>query len=320
MNNSSGMSNLMKAGILLVAAIFLTSTIGVTATMQPQQKNSTVRADDILINEGFEGGVVTPPGWTKVVSNPDFTWKIINDYPHSGTYAAQCPRSNNAQDEWLTSPEVDLTYYYAAGIVFWVNTTITGAPGMNVDLVVRGDGIDDIVWSVVSEVDWTTYAWREVSVDLSAYATKIITVSWHYYGEVGKKNFALDDIVFSGTPLTPPPTLQIGEISGGFKATKAINVEIINANNETGDDGINVIWSITAIGNGILKKINVTANGTIPLLEHNGGLEVVQCTGLMGVAMLNITVRADIPDNPRVVPVEKSVDGFLFLLWVFVTE
>jgi len=43
----------------------------------------------VNLQEGFEGGVMPPAGWTRVQTNPRQTWKIATEgSPHSGSYFA----------------------------------------------------------------------------------------------------------------------------------------------------------------------------------------------------------------------------------------
>jgi hypothetical protein len=323
MSSSADMHTVMKLNILLVVALLITSVIGVTATMQTQHNNRGANLDVTLLDEGFEGGVMPPTGWNFKKGNNDGKWWKIVTYPvHTGTFAAQCPEEGNQQDEWLTTPNINLTYYLGATLDFWCNSS-NPIGGTLCDVVVRGPHVvDTTLWSV--PYDWLTNEWRKINVDLTGYAGKVINVSWHYYGSWGKMNFNLDDVVVTGKPTTPPPNLTIGKIKGGLMK---ITAEIFNMNNETGDDGINVTWCINATGNGALQKLIFITNATpIPKIDHNGGKVVVTLSKkterdhkqIVGFGKIHVIVDADIPDNPRVIPVQKTVDGFVFIIWVFI--
>ena len=99
-----------------------------------------------------------------------------------------------------------------------------------------------------------------------------------------------------------------------------VTAEIQNINSRAGLNATNVAWSITVKGNGLLRKINNSTNGTISFLGNNGGTERVNISDIWGLAKVTITIQAAVPDDPRVAPVEKSAEGFIYGPFVYVKD
>jgi len=144
------------------------------------------------LTEGFEDGLMPPIGWYTIESNTAQPWFIVN-YTHSGDYAAWINYDSSTQsDNWLVSPNIDLTGYVKANLTFWAASD-TGYPTATMELHIRGEGFDDILWDMIQDEDWDTFEYRELTFDLSAYVDKTINISWRYVGLDGE-SFALDDI------------------------------------------------------------------------------------------------------------------------------
>jgi len=101
--------------------------------------------------------------------------------------------------------------------------------------------------------------------------------------------------------------LEIGEITGGiFK----IDAEIKNSGETTLE---NVEWEINLVG-GIIDSFTPNVNGVITLLE-SGDIEIVTTKPVFGLCKIEITVTASTDD----VEVTKTVDGVVFLFYVFIS-
>jgi len=100
--------------------------------------------------------------------------------------------------------------------------------------------------------------------------------------------------------------LEIGEIKGGlFKITAEIK--------NTGEADVNdVNWNISLEGGLII--LGRQANGTLPSISA-GGVEIVTDRPVFGLGRVQITVTADAPNAP---PATKTVDGFVFLIFVII--
>jgi len=146
--------------------------------------------------EGFEGGVVPPTGWSAIVNNP-FTWEIASLNPYEGTYNATClydETYSGTQDEWLLTPVMDfegatsdlkltfavmMSYYWGVDpydnydVEVWISTD-------------AGATFTTMLWDETALGVFTTWAWYEPVVDLSAYVgEKDVVIGFRYYGYDG---------------------------------------------------------------------------------------------------------------------------------------
>jgi len=325
-------NTLQRAGIFLIAA---TIVLSAAASVQADTKISSsahIKDDpgsgmkivsDILIQEGFEDNVMPPDGWSYIGSqDPPYTWHIVDSSDpdvgvNNGNYAAAVKRYHiSAQDEKIITPELDLSDYGEVTLEFYA-ASWTWNPGATVKVVIKGDGINDVIWDMINDEVWESVEYRNVTLDLTGYIDKTITICFQYIGTQGW-NFGLDDVLVFGGDKPIPPELEIGEITGGwagFGNGGKVSAEIKNIAEIDAEDALDVEWSITATGNGLLQQINVSDNGTISSISP-GGVEIKELVIGQHLAMLNITVTAYEPHFD--IFVSKSVNGFVFICFVFI--
>ena len=166
--------------------------------------------EEKLLSEGFEGGVMPPAGGWETVHNGDTIreWDLVDvatypDFVYEGDYSAWINYDSSAvSDEWLISPLLDVsektdleltfmaisdTLYPGATIKVWV-TDETGVP-----LTV------DPLWDLIRDETWSTFEYRMVTVDLSAFDDYgNIRVAWQYVGLDGD-SFGLDTVEIGAT-------------------------------------------------------------------------------------------------------------------------
>ena len=314
-----GISIVFMLMIVPVTAAIATDSGDISTPVDVVESDSDVGClDDVThLNEGFEDGVMPPDGWEVIDTNPTKNWEIVHidtlpDYVHSGDYAARVKNDfANEQDEWLISPEVE----FAGGIVnltFWAYSK-TSPPPTTVEVHVMNDQFDDVVWDMIVNESWESYEYRQVSIDLTSYNQETAKIAWRYVGQAGMK-FGLDDILLFEGPPPDPCDIKIGEITGGGKLLQGgmLDIEI---KNEGLGDATNVKWEVTVKGNGILKKMNVSENDTIPLIA-SGGLELVHLDLEPIFAKLDITVTAS--ENLFHTSDSKNATAFSFLFWVII--
>jgi hypothetical protein len=156
----------------------------------------------ILLNEGFEDGVMPPPGgWSTTQSHPSYNWAVADyaSWIHSGSFAARVDwDAGTASDEWLLSPVIDLTDvpdalldFWALSVTFWCPNNGSGAD-VFLHVTEPGGTFIDTVWNMCSE-SWETWEYRLVSVDLSPFQGEQVRLAWQYVGIDGI-SFLLDDI------------------------------------------------------------------------------------------------------------------------------
>jgi len=203
----------------LLLAVSLVSAVSIYTVKSGVSENIGCAFTDIL-TEGFEGGVMPPPGgWTVDNENPNEPWEIVSkdEIPqavHSGQYAAiNWWNASRHSDNWLISPKLDLTGYSKINLEFWMiaDLVFTGA---TIELHIMGDGFDDIIWNLVEDENWENGIYQKRTFDLTSYKGEEAKIAWRYVGKNGP-TVALDDIIVSGTqgggnnppyePNTPNP-------------------------------------------------------------------------------------------------------------------
>ena len=192
------------------AAIFMPPTPAAVdarrapATVGRSVPRRIVRPEAVLLNEGFEGGVVPPSGWTRQAQAPT-TWGISTYDPHSGTYYAdiEYDPGMNPQSEWLLSPELTLSSgtlsFWSFGSVYWCRDNFDNCD-LEVWLVVgptAGDGDD--IYVGLADPSWPeSWTWAQSTFDLTPLLPGgPVRVGFRYVGEDGAE-VALDDIVLDG--------------------------------------------------------------------------------------------------------------------------
>jgi hypothetical protein len=134
------------------------------------------------------------------------------------------------QDEWLITPELDLSNYYQIQLTFWSTyywgeiysnhsnfIKVTTNNGETWELIT--DLVHDSEWKLGGELegwmDWNNYEYPVV-IDLSAYALEpSVRIAWHHiypspgmdYG--GHAIWAIDDVSISGIKDTQNPEISL---------------------------------------------------------------------------------------------------------------
>lgn len=176
------------------------------------KRYSGVVTPPVTLQEGFEGGVVPPAGWTRVQTNPRQTWKIATiGSPHGGSYFADCEYDDytEQQDEWLLSPQVQLSSgtlsFWSFGSLSWCRD-INDNCDLEVWLVVGALGGGDDVYLGLADDDWTaSWVWSQSTFNLTPYLPGgPVRIGFRYHGLDGAQ-IALDDISLNGLPLAVRP-------------------------------------------------------------------------------------------------------------------
>lgn len=228
--------------------------------------------DTILLDEGFEGGVVPPTGWTEVISNTGFNWKILTlGSPYNGSHSADVIYDDGLhnQDEWLLSPEMNIGWgmlsFWSEGSVYWCRDTYDNCD-LNVWLVV-GDagGGDDVFVGKADDVWPANWTYAQSVFNLTPLLPgEPFRIGFEYTGYDGAQ-VAVDDIkLTSGTDM---PWLLRSPITGTIPAlqSRVIDVTfdasvIAQTGQYTGtlhvicDDVVNVDQSVPVVMNVLYRK------------------------------------------------------------------
>ncbi len=285
--------------VLLISGIIIISTLvsAVNVEYEKQEKRSVIEPIGIILSEGFEDGIMPPSGgWYTINNNPTYNWEIVDnatypDFVHSGDYAGWVNYdSGNPSDEWLVSPDIDLTGLDEVTLVFWAESN-TIYPDATVELHIRGEGFDDVIWDMIKDENWDEFIYREMTFDLSNYVCQIINISWRYVGFDGQ-SFGLDDILVSSGPLKPnlccEGSLSWTNITAG--ATVSGEFQVCNC----GEEGSLLNWEIT----------EEPSWGTWEFVPNNGsGLAAGDCI------YINVTVIAPSEKNSEFEGVIKIINS-----------
>jgi uncharacterized repeat protein (TIGR01451 family) len=156
-------------------------------------------------NEGFEGGVVPPAGWSEQIQNAGYNWSISTSYRHAGTYGAYVPWNYN-QNEWLLSPRLlgvtgGMTVsLWSEGSVYWCRDTYDNCD-LKVWLVANDVGGGDDVLLGKADDSWpASWTWARGVFTLPAtLPAGNLRIGFQYVGNDGA-DVGLDDITLPGTP------------------------------------------------------------------------------------------------------------------------
>lgn len=158
-------------------------------------------------NEGFESGMVPPPGWTEQIQNTGSNWSVSTTYRRTGTYGAYVPWSFN-QNEWLLSPYLlgvtggMTTSLWSESSIYWCRDTYDNCD-LNVWLVVNDVGGGDDVLLGKADDSWpASWTWAHSVFTLPAtLPAGDLRIGYQYVGNDGA-DVGLDDIFLPGTPQT----------------------------------------------------------------------------------------------------------------------
>lgn len=162
-----------------------------------------------VLSEDFEAW--PPENWTIVDgANSQGTqhWhQAQQDAPYNKvamvTYDDNGDATARPQDEWMISPEVVVPE--SAFLRFYLNTSVHWFidPNDNADLNVKISTDDGATWTqLLNEADvdgLETYKWKEVLIDLSAYATQTVKVAFQYVGQ-DAASCGIDNVELFGQP------------------------------------------------------------------------------------------------------------------------
>jgi hypothetical protein len=183
------------------------------------------------ISEGFEAGAMPPAGWTHLQTNPNQTWRISTNGPHTGSYKAAVlyDPALVPQDEVLLSPTFSADYVmvrlWSNGSPYWCRDTYN-----NCDLevwFVNGAwdwGLGDDVYLGRADYHWTdSWVWSQSGFGFIPASGNPARIALRYVGLDGAE-ISVDDVEISyftcGDPHETNDTLgQATPISYGATLT-----------------------------------------------------------------------------------------------------
>jgi hypothetical protein len=194
---------------------------------------------DVLVQEGFEAGIVPPTDWTLIQTNQSQTWKIQSAVvPYEGTYLAdvEYDASLQQQDEVFLSPELMLQSgvldFWSFGSLYWCRDTYDNCD-LNIWIVVGewDGGTGDDIYVGKADDDWTAnWVWSNSVFDLTSLLPGVpVRIAFQYYGMDGAQ-VGLDAIVLDGqlgSQWTDVPWVSEVPASGVTSPDSTFEVDVV---------------------------------------------------------------------------------------------
>ncbi len=249
-----------------------------TGKIVPLKGVVSQRATEIL-NEGFEGGVVPPTGWTLTQGPTPETWTIDDD-PYSGTYNAVCLYDDTyagTQHEMLKTPALDLSTASSATLTFYfMMSKYWGIfPNDNYDIQVaistdNGANFGAPIWTETDTdtSSWVSWDWVGASVNLNSYmGNNQVVIAFIYHGYDGAQA-GLDEIKVSIETSTTGVVEHESRIINVFPnpASDLLNIEIAENSN----------YIITDASGKIVYNGVATINEKIDVSQFDNGVYFVK--------------------------------------------
>jgi hypothetical protein len=299
--------------------------------------------DEVLASADFEGAF-PGTGWTRIITNTNFTWVLTNVTFHAGAGACQAEYDPALvpQNEWVISPAIDLSNVDAAYQVdfYWFWSYYWGVdPYDNYDLEVRisTDGgatwLPDVLWVEDDYGVFTNFTWYPGTVDISSYAGNAnVKIGFRYVGSDGAQG-VVDDIVISS--VLPGGTLA-GTVTNSETSApiSGVEVTVVGAGNTT-MTGANGTYSIPNIAPGTytvefsnLLYEDGSSTGVVIVLDQTTTLNmaldplpiianddcadpfVIDALGVYPFSTLNATYQANIAELPSEAAPEGCDEGY----------
>ena len=158
---------------------------------------------DVIVDEGFEGGVVPPANW-QVWEDGEACcseWAITPVTPHTGTYCAYHSDAHlELSDSWLVTDTYDLTTSPIVTYSFWRDlgwASYYDYTGFWYSLVENPTSSD---FTEMFELGDVNDVWEEFSGDITSECSgqPYVTFAWVYRGGYDH-NERIDDFILEGS-------------------------------------------------------------------------------------------------------------------------
>ena len=190
-----------------------------------------------ILDEGFEGAQFPPSGWSRIITNPEFTWSHIPASSplgvHSGNYAAGVYWAYSHQDEWLIVRDILVT----GNLSFWSRCYQGSVHHDHYYVELSPDGgqtwIELLDMSALPPYsspsgynDWET----PYEIDLSAFTGQVVDIAWHAVDDDGQGlwySWAIDDCLIATDALNVV-TYDVFRKASGSNAFSKINANPVS--------------------------------------------------------------------------------------------
>lgn len=157
---------------------------------------------DVIVDEGFEGGVVPPTGWIvwELGESGCSEWDITILSPHTGEYCAYHSDSwSEISQSWLVTDTYDMSTYDLVAYSFWRDLDYAdwyNYTGFFYSTVASPEPADFIE---LLELGNDVYVWEEFLGDITAECAgqATVTFAWVYVGGYEHAE-RIDDVLIEG--------------------------------------------------------------------------------------------------------------------------
>ncbi len=280
----------------------------------------------LLFSEGFEGGVVPPTGWTEVVTNASYNWKITTTgTPYAGAEAADVEYDPALvqQNEWLLSPELNISEgtlsFWSNGSVYWCRDTYDNCD-LNVWIVVGTVGGGDDILVGKGDTAWpANWTWAQSTFDLTSLLPGgPVRIGFQYEGADGAQ-VVLDEIVLDGTEGSLDiPWLSASPLTGSIPAG---NNQVINVTFDAS--------TLTAIGQydatlrimsndpinpsvAVPVTLTLTAGNSAPVINSDGGGATASKNVVENTTAVTTVTATDVDLDTLTYSISGGADAALF--------
>lgn len=236
-------------------------------------------------NEGYVGtGIIWNPSMT-TPSAAGTVWDTHEGNKGLYFFASGANSSTTPNDDWVITPQIDLTNYASSVFSFWAQSVTANFGLERIEVAVSTTDTDPSSFTVISpggtfEEVPTTYT--EFSYDLTAYDGQQIYIAIHY---VSNDSFVLqmDEFLVQGTSLSLNE-FQQNLITHSFNQnTKDLTIE-----SETSLNSVS-IYNILGQESKSVQLSN--SSSTINLSELQTGVYIVKIRGNTGSKTIKLAIK-----------------------------
>jgi hypothetical protein len=254
----------MKKKILLCVLAVAILLLALPALAQKAESGPQPSAD--LLTESFTSATFPPTGWTSYdIDGGGTSWArntTATYYHTSPASAGHNYSSAGMQDGWLVTPSLTIPAA-GASLTFWEYTNYPGDLYKHSVLVCSSSCLPPTSpftgWTEIFTYPTATAAWRQQTVDLTAYAGQAIYIAFRYEGDYAD-GWYIDDVAvtYPGPTLTYNSKIVVDDACGTLGGP--------GEHNGTGDPGetvtMDVVLNNTADpATGISSTLSTTTPG-----------------------------------------------------------
>ncbi len=296
----------MKTIFKIWAVLILLVAVGTQVQSAPTNPPKT-----FPMTENFEVGDFPPTGWALYdVDGLGSNWDLNEWINHTtdGYRSAFHGYAPGPQDGWFVAPQLSFPATGQIVLAFWSSIIDPGFYGKNSVMISTGSGdpaSGDFVelWTPAQVTD----GWRQVVLDLAAYAGQSVYIAFRYEGDYAHA-WVIDD-VYIGNDFDMSPVISVSPIA--LNAIGPINA-VMNKTLTIANTGVNnLVYSMQVNYGGTPQGwLNLSPlAGNVAGAEQLAHSAVFSPTGLeIGVYTASIVIQSNDPQSAEItIPVTYEV-------------